>query len=114
MREEIHANTNKVEAFNGFAKWINFGGEILQENDPDEQEKLIKFNNLVANGLIFQNVIDQTRIIKDLVDNGFKVKAEDLVTLSPYLTSHIKRFGDYIVDLTEIPPQLDVEYTFAL
>jgi TnpA family transposase len=114
MREEIHANTNKVEAFNGFAKWINFGGEILQENDPEEQEKLIKFNNLVANALIFQNVIDQTRIIKDLVDDGFNVKAEDLMTLSPYLTSHIKRFGDYVIDLTETPPDLDIEYTFSL
>ena len=114
MREEIHANTNKVEAFNGFAKWINFGGEILQENDPEEQEKLIKFNNLVANALIFQNVIDQTRIIKDLVDDGFNVKAADLMTLSPYLTSHIKRFGDYVIDLTETPPDLDIEYTFSL
>jgi TnpA family transposase len=114
LREEIHANTNKVESFNGFAKWINFGGEILQENDPEEQEKLIKYNNLVANALIFQNVIDQTRIIKRLIDEGFRVKADDLKTLSPYLTAHIKRFGDYVVDLSEIPPPLDIEYTFSL
>jgi TnpA family transposase len=71
LREEIQANTNKVESFNGFAKWLNFGGEILQENDPEEQEKLIKYNNLVANALIFRNVIDQTRIIKKLIDEGF-------------------------------------------
>lgn len=114
LREEIHANTNKVESFNGLAKWINFGGEILQENDPEEQEKLIKYNNLVANALIFQNVIDQTRIIKRLIEEGFQVKGEHLKTLSPYLTAHIKRFGDYVVDLSEIPPPLDIEYTFSL
>lgn len=114
LRAEIHANTNKVEAFNGFAKWINFGGEILQENDPEEQEKLIKYNNLVANALIFQNVIDQTRIIQDLIDKGFPVTSESLKVLSPYLTAHIKRFGDYVIDLNEIPPNLDIEFTFSL
>lgn len=114
FREEINANTNKVEAYNGFSKWLNFGGEILQENDPEEQEKLIKYNTLVANALIFQNVIDQTRIIKNLMLEGFKFKAEDLKILSPYLTAHIKRFGDYVVDLTETPPPLDIEYTFSI
>lgn len=114
FREEIHANTNKVESFHYFAKWLNFGGEILQENDPEEQEKLIKYNNLVANALIFQNVIDQTRIIKNLMSEGFAVSPEDLKTLSPYLTAHIKRFGDYVIDLSEIPPPLDIEYTFSL
>ena len=114
LREEVHAGTNKVESFNGFSKWLNFGGEVLQENDPEEQEKLIKYNNLVANALIFQNVIDQTRIIKNLMSEGFKVKAEDLKTLSPYQTAHIKRFGDYVVDLSQIPPPLDIEYTFSL
>ena len=114
FREEINANTNKVESFHHFAKWLNFGGEILQENDPEEQEKLIKYNNLVANALIFQNVIDQTRIIKNLMSEGFQVKAEDLKRLSPYQTAHIKRFGDYVVDLSQIPPPLDTEYTFSL
>lgn len=114
FREEINANTNKVEAYNGFSKWLNFGGEILQENDPEEQEKLIKYNTLVANALIFQNVIDQTRIIQSLKLEGFEVKAEDLKILSPYLTAHIKRFGDYVVDLTDVPPPLDIEYTFSI
>ena len=114
FREEIHANTNKVESFHHFAKWLNFGGEILQENDPEEQEKLIKYNNLVANALIFQNVIDQTHIIKNLMSEGFTVSPEDLKRLSPYQTAHVKRFGDYVVDLSQIPPPLDIEYTFSL
>ena len=114
FREEIHANTNKVESFHKFAKWLNFGGEILQENDPEEQEKLIKYNNLVANALIFQNVIDQTGIINNLIKDGYRGTAQDLKILSPYQTAHIKRFGDYVVDLSEIPPPLDIEYTFSV
>ncbi len=114
FREEIHANTNKVESFHNFTKWLNFGGDVLQENDPEEQEKLIKYNNLVANVLIFQNVIDQTRILKNLMNEGFTVLPEDLKRLSPYQTAHVKRFGDYVVDLSQIPPPLDIEHTFSL
>ena len=32
---------------------------------------------------------------------------EDVAALSPYLTSHIKRFGDYLVDLEAIPQALE-------
>src|SRR5438445_13859837 len=50
LREQIQATTNKVEAYNGFAKWFFFGGEgVIAENDPEEQEKRIKYNDLVAN-----------------------------------------------------------------
>ena len=44
---------------------------------------------------------------------GFTVSPKNLKTLSPYLTAHIKRFGDYVIDLSEIPP-LDIEYTFSV
>jgi len=60
MRQQITDRTNKVEAYNGFAKWLFFGGEgVIAENDPEEQEKMIKYNDLVANTAIFQNVVDQ-------------------------------------------------------
>ena len=54
LREQIGATTNKVEAYNGFSKWSFFGGEgIMAENDPEEQEKRIKYQDLVANIMIF-------------------------------------------------------------
>lgn len=44
LREQITANTNKVGAYNGFSKWVFFGGEgILAVNDPEEQEKRIQY-----------------------------------------------------------------------
>ena len=43
MRKRITEMTNKVESYNGFAGWLFFGGEgIIAENDPEEQEKIIK------------------------------------------------------------------------
>lgn len=116
MRQSITERTNKVEAYNGFAKWLFFGGEgIIAENDPEEQEKMIKYNDLVANAVIFQNVVDQSRILSELLIEGFSVLREDVATLSPYPTSHLKRFGEYVVDLNTPPPPLsDVELTLHL
>src|SRR5688572_24056511 len=104
MQKQITEMTNKVEAYNGFAGWLFFGGEgIIAENDPEEQEKIIKYNGLVANAVIFHNVLDQSRILAELIAEGFPVQREDVMALSPYLTLHIKRFGDYILDLLTLP-----------
>lgn len=107
MRKRITEMTNKVESYNGFSGWLFFGGEgIIAENDPEEQEKVIKYNDLVANAVIFQNVVDVSRVLGELKDEGYPVKREDVAALSPYLTQHIKRFGDYFIDLSEPPPPL--------
>jgi TnpA family transposase len=116
LRQQITDRTNKVEAYNGFAKWLFFGGEgIIAENDPEEQEKMIKYNDLVANAVIFHNVVDQSRILAELIAEGFPVQREDVMALSPYLTLHIKRFGDYILDLSILPQPLSgIELAFTL
>jgi TnpA family transposase len=108
LREQITASTNKVEAYNGFSKWLFFGGDgVIAENDPEEQEKRIKYNDLVANAVIFQNVIDITLILRDLIKEGQTLSRNDVEALSPYLTKHVKRFGDYILDLENIPQPLE-------
>ncbi|MFA6172237.1 MAG: Tn3 family transposase [Kiritimatiellales bacterium] len=108
LRDQITATTNKVESYNGFSKWLFFGGEgVIADNDPDEQEKVIKYNDLVANAVIFHNVVDQTRILRELKEEGFPINREDIATLSPYVTSHIKRFGDYIIDSETVPEPID-------
>lgn len=111
MRQQVTEMTNKVEAYNGFAKWLFFGGEgIIADNDPEEQEKMIKYNDLVANCVIFQNVVDVSRILQELIAEGYPVEREQVTALSPYLTRHIKRFGDYVIDLSLIPQSLsDIE-----
>jgi TnpA family transposase len=114
MRQQITAMTNKVEAYNGFAGWLFFGGEgIIAENDPEEQEKIIKYNDLVANAVIFQNVVDVSRVLQALIAEGYPVTREDVAALSPYLTRHVKRFGDYFIDVS-VPPQPLAESELAL
>lgn len=110
LREQITASTNKVESYNGFAKYLFFGGEgVIGENDPLEQEKAIKYNDLVANAVVFSNAVEQTRIIKKLMREGWKITREDVAVLSPYVTTHIKRFGDYIIDVDAVPAPIDSE-----
>ena len=116
LRQQITESTNKVEAYNGFAKWLFFGGEgMIADNDPEEQEKVIKYNDLVANAVILQNVIDQSRILYEMKAEGYPIKREEVAALSPYLTSHLKRFGDYVIDLSVVPqPLSEVELGLEL
>ncbi len=115
LRKQITASTNKVEAYNGFSKWFFFGGEgTIANNDPEEQEKIIKYNDVIANAVIFHNVVDLTNILCDLKREGSNVTREDVAALSPYITSHIKRFGDYLIDLETTPQALDEGTALAL
>ncbi|WP_329568365.1 Tn3 family transposase [Streptomyces sp. NBC_01361] len=52
LRESIQAMTHKVEAFHKFSNWLRFASDVLQDNDPVDQEKIIKFNDLLANYLL--------------------------------------------------------------
>jgi len=107
MRQKVTAVTNQVESYHGFSKWLSFGGEVIAENDADEQQKRIRYNDLLASAVILQNVIDITKIIGDLRREGWTITDEDLTFLSPYLTLGLKRFGDYMMDLDrEIEPTI--------
>jgi hypothetical protein len=50
LRESITTITNRVESFHNFAGWLRFGNVgVLADNDPEHMEKLVKFNELLAN-----------------------------------------------------------------
>ena len=84
MREHIAATTNKVVAYNGFAKWLNFGGEgVIDTLDPVEQEKHLTDNHLVANAAAVQNVIDLTLAVRTLQADRYIIQRDDLAQLSP-------------------------------
>lgn len=64
LRETITAETNKVESYNNLSDWVRFASEIIvASNDTVEMEKAIKYNTLLSNMVILQNVIDISRII---------------------------------------------------
>ena len=52
---------------------------------------------------MLQNAVDMTRIIGDLEREGRKIPHEDLSFLSPYQTSTVKRFGEYVIDINRAP-----------
>ena len=102
LREMITATTNKVETYHQLSKWVEFGtGFIARTNDPYEMEKAIKYNSIITNSLVLQNVIDISSIVQGLRQENWSITAADLACLSPYLTEHFKRFGDYIINLDQ-------------
>ena len=97
LRDNITESTNKVEAFNGLSEWCAFGSKyIVASNDPNEMEKALKYNTIVCNCIIIQNLVDISSILFELKSEGWEITKDDVKKLSPYLTVHIKRFGDYI------------------
>jgi TnpA family transposase len=104
LRETITQCTNKVEAYNGLSEWGFFGGKyIVASNDSEGMEKAIKYNMIMCNSVILQNLVDISQIIHQLQREGWKISKADVSKLSLYLTEHIKRFGDYVVNLNPIP-----------
>jgi TnpA family transposase len=100
MRRTVHKGTTKIERHHKFAKHLAFGGDgLFQTNDPADQEKAIVYNELVANAVALQTVVDQTQALHALESNGVRIDLADLAFLSPYPTSKLKRLGDYPTNL---------------
>jgi len=107
LRSIVQAATNKSEAYNGFTQWVGFGGEgTIASNDREEQRKIIKYNHLVANCVIFHNVFSLSRLLRDLEREGYTLNAAEIASLSPYLRPHLNRFGSYELDMGILPPEL--------
>jgi TnpA family transposase len=108
MRRAVHNCTTKIERHHKFAKHLAFGEHgLLRSNDPSDQEKAIVYNELVANAVALQNVVDQTQALHALKSEGARFSNADLAFLSPYGTSNLKRFGNFPTDL--VPDPLPVE-----
>ena len=108
LRQQIQAATTLVERYNEFMGWLNFGGDgVIRVDDPVEQEKRIKYLNLVANAVMLHNVVDITNALQTMRTDGHTVTKELIAHISPYITQHIKRFGEYFLDMDELPPPLD-------
>lgn len=88
LREQITAITNKAEAFHGYSEWLMIGGKLIGHNDPDHQERVVKFNELLANCAIYSTALDIT---------------DDLATITPYIQHTIRRMGDLVLNLA--PPE---------
>jgi TnpA family transposase len=113
LQQHIRAETTKVEAYHHFTDWLAFGSPVLRSGDPVEQEKRIKYRDLVANAVMLHNVVDMTKVLATLQQEGVEVTPEIATCLSPYLTEHLLRFGRYLLDVTIQPEPLQPQRLFA-
>ena len=79
---------------------------MLKTGDPVEQEKQIKYTNLIANAVMLHNVIDLTEVLNTMTTEGYVVTSELLRRLSPCMTRHLRRFGQYTLDMEARPDPL--------
>ena len=108
LRRQITACTNVVEGYHHFLDWVFFGKQgVITDNDPKEQEKRLKYLDLVASAVILQNAVDMSYVVQTLSAEGIRVDQALLATLSPYINRHLKRYGDYVVDLQTVPQPLE-------
>jgi Tn3 transposase DDE domain len=106
LRRRTTAETNKVESYNRFSSWCRFGNVgVIADNDPDEQEKILKFSTLLTNAVIFHTTVDIMTVIRELIAEGWTITSEDPGVLSPYLTARIQRFGVYATDELALTPE---------
>ena len=93
-----------MEQYNQLCDWTSFGStELVASNDDTEMEKAVKYTDLINNCIMLQNVIDMSDIIHQLALEGAQIREDDIASLSPYITKHIKRYGDYLVDMKKVP-----------
>ena len=61
---------------------------------------------------MLQNVVYITDVLSELASEGHTVTKALVSRLSPYMTEHIKRFGEYVLDMNEEPKPLQPEKLF--
>lgn len=106
IRQSIRAETTKIEAYNDFLDWVSFGGPVIKSGDPVEQEKQLKYTSLVANTIMLSNVTDLTTVLSSMAADGIAVTPDLVAHLSPYMREHVRRFGQYVLDMNDLPEPL--------
>ena len=79
----------------------------MKSGDPVEQEKQLKYASLVANTIMLSNVADMTRVLASMAEDKHPVTSGLVACLSPYTREHIRRFGQYVLDMSDLPAPLE-------
>ena len=63
--------------------------------------------DLVANAIMLHNVADLTDVLNDMAAEGWSLTKEGVGRLSPYMREHLRRFGQFVLDMDDQPPPLE-------
>lgn len=80
---------------------------MIEGRDPVEQDKQLKYASLVANTIMLSNVTDLTTVLSSIAADGIAVTPDLVARLSPYTREHIRRFGQYVLDMNDLPAPLN-------
>jgi hypothetical protein len=80
---------------------------VIKSGDPVEQEKQLKYASLVANAIMLSNVADMTEALAAMAEDGHPVTPGLVACLSPYTREHIRRLGQYVLDMDVLPLPLN-------
>ena len=83
---------------------------LVGDNLRFNQRKIIKFNHLVANMLIFHTVTHQTKAINKLRSQGVDIPTEILAGIAPYWTEYINQFGAFHLNMDKMA--VNIEYIY--
>lgn len=103
LQDEPDELRARYGTYHAFTKWLDFGGDVIGENELNEQQKRLRYIDLVASAVILQNTVDMMRIMQDVYAAGEAVSAADVEFMSPYGTFGVKRFGNYHLDMKRPP-----------
>jgi TnpA family transposase len=100
LRQRVHAQLNKGEALHQLRKFLFFvrDGVVSQKYEEDQNNQAACLN-ILTNTVIVWNTVYMQAALEALREEGYPVKDEDLVHLSPARFAHIHRYGRYHFDV---------------
>jgi hypothetical protein len=63
--------------------------------------------DLAQDAVMLPDVADLTDVLAELKADGHDFTCEQVARLSPYMTTHLKRFGQKVLDTGGQPPPLE-------
>jgi TnpA family transposase len=103
-RRRINTQLNKGEALHMLREFLFFANKgTIRRKQEEEQTNQAECLNLLTNAVVAWNTVYMTAAIEQLRAEGYPVREEDIVHLSPARFEHLNPYGKYLFDLTHLP-----------
>jgi TnpA family transposase len=102
-RRRINAQLNKGEALHALRGFLFFGDSgTVRRKQEEEQNNQASCLNLLTNAVVAWNTVYMAAVLDQLRSEGYPVREEDLVHLSPARYEHINPYGKFRFMLDEM------------